>query len=94
MRALKNLRFSRIKAVRQERAQKEYASSSFIPFKSHWNKNTIITFKNELVQVIKLNGFSFETADDEDLDNRKNLRNLLLKSLSNGEVSVLSLIHI
>lgn len=88
MRAFKNFRFSRVHAVRQKRARNEYPSSKFIPFKAHWNKNTIITFKDELVQVIKLSGFSFETADDEDLDARKNLRNLLFKSLSNGDVSI------
>lgn len=68
--------------------QKELMIGDFIPYKTHWNATTIITKDNSLMQVIKLNGFSFETADDIDIDLRKNMRNSLFKSLSSGSISI------
>ena len=41
-----------------------------------------------MLQVIKISGFSFETADDEDIDIRKNIRNLLLKSIAGGSFTL------
>ena len=64
----------------------EKNASHFIPYRCHWNKNTILTKKNELLQIIKVKGFSFETADDDDLDIRKNMRNLLLKNMASGNI--------
>jgi type IV secretion system protein VirB4 len=60
----------------------------FIPYKCHWDRNTILTKKNGLLQIIKLGGFSFETADDEDVDLRKNLRNSLFKNMASGNVTI------
>ncbi len=62
-------------------AVQDYAASNYIPFKCFWNDKTIMTDKEELIQVIQIKGFSFETADDEDLDIKKNLRNVLFKGL-------------
>jgi len=47
-----------------------------------------MTKNEELIQVIKVGGYSFETADDEDLDIRKNLRNTLFKGLGAGGISL------
>ncbi|MCF8462477.1 MAG: VirB4 family type IV secretion/conjugal transfer ATPase [Rickettsiaceae bacterium] len=65
---------------------REKYQSDFIPYKCHWNKNTVITKNNELLQVIKIGGFSFETADDQDLDIRKTMRNTLFKNMSAGNI--------
>ncbi len=65
-------------------ADREVSEAEFIPYKCHIDKNTIITKNRELVQIIKIEGFSFETADDEDVDMRKNVRNSLLKSMAHG----------
>ena len=62
-------------------AEKEKSVSAFIPYIAHFNKHTVITKNRKLVQVVKLEGFSFETADSEDLDIKKNLRNLLFKGM-------------
>jgi type IV secretion system protein VirB4 len=83
-----NFRLMRLKAVRETVADFEYKSSGFIRYKTHWNDTTVLTDNNELIQVIKISGFSFETADNEQLDVAKILRNLLLKSLSTGEISL------
>jgi type IV secretion system protein VirB4 len=74
------------RTAKEGKSQKEKPTADFIPYKCHWNQNTILTKKNELLQVIKVPGFSFETADDEDLDIKKNIRNSLLKNMSSGNI--------
>ncbi|MDA9163412.1 VirB4 family type IV secretion/conjugal transfer ATPase [Rickettsiaceae bacterium] len=75
-------------AAKEKYAKKEKAIADFIPYKGHWDKNTIITKDNGLLQVIKIGGYSFETADDDDLDIRKNIRNSLLKNMASGNVTL------
>ncbi|HJK87741.1 MAG TPA: VirB4 family type IV secretion/conjugal transfer ATPase [Candidatus Megaira endosymbiont of Hartmannula sinica] len=70
------------------RSQQEKNISDFIPYSSHFNKNTILTKTNGMIQVIKVTGFSFETADDEDLDIKKNMLNSLFKNMSVGNVTL------
>ena len=59
-----------------------------MPYEYHWDNETIVTRKKEFVQIIKLDGFSFETADDEDVDMKKMVRNSLLKSMADGTFAV------
>lgn len=66
----------------------EYSSANFIPYSAHWNSNTVLTKSNELMQIIKISGFSFETADDEDLDIRKTIRNLLFKGMATADLGL------
>jgi type IV secretion system protein VirB4 len=75
-------------AAREKYSKKEKPIADFIPYKSHWDKNTILTKTNGLLQVVKIGGFSFETADDEDLDIRKGIRNSLLKNMTSGNVTL------
>lgn len=73
------------RAVSKEKySKREVLSSDFIPYDYHWDKETIITKNKELLQVIKLDGFSFETADDDVVDLKKMVRNSLYKSLADG----------
>lgn len=74
--------------TKEKYAKKEIHASRFIPYKGYWNQNTIITKNNELLKVIKIGGFSFETADDEDLDIRKNTRNSLFKNIASGNITL------
>jgi type IV secretion system protein VirB4 len=76
------LKFFKSKAEKEKIARGEFPASGFIRYKGHFNDTTVITDKDELIQVIRLNGFSFETADDEDVNIKKDLRNLLFKSMS------------
>ncbi|MBN9542344.1 MAG: VirB4 family type IV secretion/conjugal transfer ATPase [Alphaproteobacteria bacterium] len=69
-------------------ADRETSMQEFIPYKCHWNRKTLLTKKDEMIQVIKINGFSFETADDEDLDIKKNVRNMLFKGLATGNLAL------
>lgn len=74
------------RVAKESKSRSERPMSHFIPYKCHWDRNTILTKNNELLQVIKVGGFSFETADDEDLDIRKNIRNSLLKTMASGNI--------
>ncbi len=69
-------------------AEREFPASHYIPYRCHYDPKTILTDRRELMQVIKVEGFSFETADDEELDLRKNIRNSLFKSMTNGNIAV------
>ncbi|MHC0448546.1 MAG: VirB4 family type IV secretion/conjugal transfer ATPase [Candidatus Lariskella arthropodorum] len=73
---------------KQQIAEREYSVKNFIPYLCHWNKNTVITKTQQLIQVVKIGGFSFETADDEDLDVKKSIRNLLFKGMSSGSLGL------
>ncbi len=81
-------RLRRQRAVRENIAASEYPASGFIPYLGYWNENTVITKDNSLMQFVKVNGFSFETADDEDLDIKKELRNMLFKGLGNAGIGL------
>lgn len=75
-------------AAKEPQSKKEKPVSHFVPYKGHWDQNTILTKNNGLLQVIKVGGFSFETADDDDLDIRKNVRNSLYKNMASGNMTL------
>lgn len=78
------LQFKRRQVSNAEESKREISSADFIPYLYHFDKETIITKKDELMQVVKLEGFAFETADDEDVDMKKMVRNSLYKSMGEG----------
>lgn len=78
----------RRKTLKAPYSKLEVSASTFIPYSNHWDRETILTRKKELLQIIKLDGFSFETADDEDVDMKKMVRNSLLKSMADGSFGV------
>ena len=78
----------RPKSGKSTYAKLEVSESSLIPYHFHWDKETIITKNHEFVQIIKLDGYAFETADDEDVDMKKMVRNSLLKSMADGNFAV------
>ncbi len=80
--------FSRRHTRKTPYAKKEFSASHFIPYLGHWDSTSVITKDEELVSVIKLEGFSFETADDEDLELKKIVRNTLLKSIATGNLAL------
>lgn len=82
------LKLRKRRAKKDSFAKRESPESAFIPYQYLWNENTVLLRDDSLLQVIRLGGFSFETADDEDVDIRKNIRNLLLKGIGTGSVSL------
>ena len=81
-------KFTKTKPEKSGIAQREYRVNGFIPYKAHFNNNTIICKNNDLMQVVKLSGYAFETADDEDLDIRKTIRNLFLKGVASEKIGL------
>lgn len=82
------MKLFRAHAAKEYYARREVYASKFIPYLCHWDRSTIITKNDELIKVIKIDGFSFETADDEDIDIRKRMRNLLFKGMSLSNLSL------
>ncbi|ETO91781.1 MAG: virB4 protein [Candidatus Xenolissoclinum pacificiensis L6] len=67
---------------------REYKTGGFVPYLYQIDENTIVTKKKELMQVVKLLGYAFETADDDDVDIHKHARNQLFKNMSGGSFSL------
>ncbi|MBV0899773.1 MAG: VirB4 family type IV secretion/conjugal transfer ATPase [Wolbachia endosymbiont of Fragariocoptes setiger] len=67
---------------------REVHAAKFIPYSCYWNSTTLVTNGDSLVKIIKLNGFAFETADDEDLVIQNNIRNQMLRSISSPAFSL------
>ena len=65
-------------------ARREVPESEHIPYACHYDAQTLLTKQGDLLQVIQVAGIPFETADDDLLVLRKNLRNALLRSSADG----------
>ncbi len=78
----------RRKTVKHDVADREVSASKFIPYFCHFDEETILTKNKEFIQFIKVEGFAFETADDEDIDIKKAVRNSMLKSLGSGNIAL------
>jgi type IV secretion system protein VirB4 len=76
------------KIEKEKITKREVSESHFIPYQCHWNHNTILTKKQELVRVIKIGGLPFETMDSEDLDFKKEIRNNAFRSIAQSGYSL------
>lgn len=63
-------------------AEREMPAFAFIPYACHYDSNTILTKSGGLLQVLKIDGLAFETADEDFLCFRKNLRNTMFRSIA------------
>lgn len=66
----------------------EFPASFFIPYEGHVSSKCIISKNKDLMMVIKVQGYAFETADDEDVDMKKTVRNTLFKSVAGDNYSL------
>lgn len=82
------LRLITTKPAKEKIAKSEVSVANFIPYKCHWNSDTVLTKDESLIRVIKIKGFAFETADDIEIDLKKAIRNNLLKGMSSGNFSL------
>lgn len=69
-------------------ASREESVGRFIPYTRHIDDTTLKTKEGYLLKIIKLEGLPFETADQIDLNARKNVRATLLHGLSNSRFAV------
>lgn len=81
-------KFAKTLTSRSGVAAREVSSSEFIPYWCHFNSSTILTKNRDLIVFIKVSGFSFETADDEDIESKKEIRNNLFKGLAGGKYTI------
>lgn len=81
-------KFGIIQPPKEKYFKWETSESIYIPYKSFWNSNTILLKDNSMLRVIKVRGFSFETADDEDIDIKKGARNNLMKGMASGNLAM------
>ena len=65
-------------------AAQEKDLADFLPYTRHVDAATIATKNNGLFQIIKLDGFPFETADDLTLEGLKDVRNILTIALASS----------
>ena len=65
-------------------AAQEKALSDFLPYTRHVDAATLATKNLALLQIIKLEGFPFETADNLTLDGLKEVRNTLTIALASS----------
>lgn len=80
--------FSKTKLEKEKIVKYEVSQANFIPYQCHWNHNTILTKKQELVRVIKVRGLPFETLDSDDLDFKKEVRNNTFRSIAQSGYSL------
>lgn len=69
-------------------ASRELSVSRFVPYSHHVDDTTIKTKAGHFLKIIKIEGIPFETADQIDLNARKNIRATLLRGLSNSRFAI------
>ncbi len=76
-----DLKISRNFAKNQKIMAKEVNASVFLPYGMHYDSTTVFLKNGYLMKTVKMSGFSFETADDDDVDIRKEMRNQFVRGL-------------
>lgn len=62
--------------------------SDFIPYACHYDPETILTKNGELMQTIKIVGFSFESVQSEGVDLRETIRRAIQAGLNTDDFAV------
>jgi type IV secretion system protein VirB4 len=78
------IKISKTKTRYQKIIDKEFSAANFLPYECHYNEDTILFKDKRLMRVIRVKGFSFETADDIELVTKKDMRNSLFKGMGGG----------
>ncbi|WP_439538914.1 VirB4 family type IV secretion/conjugal transfer ATPase [Sphingomonas sp.] len=71
------------KAIAREKAAGEH-----LPYAAHVNAHTLRTRDGLLMQMIHLRGLHFETADTDELDYRKRLRDAMLQAVGTSRFAI------
>lgn len=67
---------------------KEQSVGSMLPYALQLDEHTVLLRDGRLMQVLKLDGFLFETADTEELNYRKELRDSMLQAVGTSRFSI------
>ena len=66
----------------------ETAAGRHLPYARHYDDTTIVTRDGLLMQIVKLDGLLFETADSAELNYRSELRDSLLRSIGSSRFAI------
>ena len=69
-------------------ATAELGPAAFVPYACHYDPQTLLTKNGQLLQVLQIDGFSFESADSDEIEFKKRLRNMLFKSVATQEYAL------
>jgi type IV secretion system protein VirB4 len=69
-------------------SRREASVGKFLPYARHVNEHTIETRDGMLMQFVRLRGFLFETADTDELNYRKQLRDTMLQAVGSPRFAV------
>ena len=69
-------------------AAKEASIGDRLPYARHLDEATIQTRDGLLIQVLRLDGFPFETVDSEELSYRKQIRESLYRGAANSRLAI------
>lgn len=66
----------------------DVTESDFIPYACHFNHDTLLTKNGELMQTIKIVGFTFESVESEGVDLRQTIRKAIQVGLQSDKFAV------
>lgn len=67
---------------------REAPASKHLPYTHQMDDHTVVTRDGYLLQVIRVEGYSFETADQVEINHRKHVRNTLWRGLSSSRFAI------
>jgi len=67
---------------------REKAAGAHLPYARHVDDHTIETRDGLLMQVIQLRGLLFETADTDEINYRKSLRDAMLQAIGSSRFAI------
>ncbi|MBM6575065.1 VirB4 family type IV secretion system protein [Microvirga sp. SRT01] len=73
---------------RKDAADRETSAGSRLPYVAQIDDHTILLRDGRLMQVVRLDGFLFETADSAELDHRKDLRDAMLQAIGSSRFAL------
>ncbi|KQM41312.1 VirB4 family type IV secretion system protein [Sphingomonas sp. Leaf10] len=69
-------------------ASRERSAGSMLPYAAQIDPHTVLLRDGRLMQVLRLDGFLFETADSAEIDYRKELRDAVLRAIGSSRFAV------
>jgi type IV secretion system protein VirB4 len=69
-------------AQRARLAKRERKAATMLPYARHLDDATLVTRDGALLQILHITGFPFETADTEELNYRKSVRETMLRAVA------------
>ncbi|HWA20801.1 MAG TPA: VirB4 family type IV secretion/conjugal transfer ATPase [Caulobacterales bacterium] len=69
-------------------ARREKLAADMLPYLRHLDDATLLTRDGALVQCLRIEGFPFETADTEELNYRKGLRETMLRGVASSRLGI------